>query len=189
MKRILFFLVLAVLFSCKDSNKKNENPNPLISEEAVEMVEETVEESETEIGPVEISLEEFPKRWYMLLGEDGEFVIFKYCYAELQQVWVDQTEDGGWEVSVLYGQDSQEFRVVDFEATEETQEQFRVVSGQFILQNPYQPDMDPEIYEFWWNKDRMFGFFSGFFNEDAYMVSEGNKDNYEVVVEECDYDE
>ncbi len=195
MKRLLLLFIVLLIASCKNPNSKTEeSTGDTKAKDSTELTVEEPSSSETETAvtnstePQAVTLEDLPKKWYMLSGENGEFYIYKYCYAEIRQLWIEQDEDGGWSIAVIYGQDGDRLKGVSFEAASELQEQFEVVSGYFVLQSPHEPDMDPEIYDFWWNKDLGFGSFSGFFSEDTYMTPEESLDQYEVIEEECDED-
>lgn len=190
MKNCLLLLPLAFIFSCS-GNEASQNEDPVLPEKDTSMalVADTIPKKEAKEEPSskKVSIEDFPKKWYVLTPNEDGYMIFHDCEAEDQQIWIEKNENNGWEITVVYGQDSQEFKLVSFEAEEEEVELMQVVSGQFIIENPRYPDADPEIYDFMWNKDEQFGRFEGFFNEPAMMVDEAHKSEYPEKSENCDY--
>jgi len=109
------------------------------------------------------------------------------CEAETQKLSIENDDKLGWRILVSYGQDAIWYKVIEFEAYDEVKENFQIIYGTFVLENPDYPDMDVELYSFSWNKDLMFCSFEGFFKDKVMMVSEQNKPNYKLVKENCDY--
>lgn len=138
----------------------------------------------------EFTLDDFPKKWFLLSEKSKgseELIINDWCEAEIEQINIEKDASGNWMFFVLYGQDSDVFNLISFEATEKEMELYQVVSGHFVLERPNYEGKDTVTYDFMWNKDLMFCHFEKFFSENAMMVSEKNRDNYETIEEKCDY--
>jgi hypothetical protein len=138
----------------------------------------------------EFTLENFPKKWFMLNKENktsDEFVINKWCEAETQQITFEKDDSDNWVIYVNYGQEADKFNLLDFKATEKKIELYQVVSGHFVIKKPDYAGGETVDYNFMWNKDLMFCNFYEFFGETAMMVSEQNKSNYKTIEENCDY--
>ena len=140
-------------------------------------IKDTIEEITIAVQENPLTIESFPKNWFKLDELNQEYVINQYCEAETQQIQILK-EGEDWFVLVIYGQDSQKYKIIEFDAYEETRENFEIIYGSFVLENPDYPDMDVELYDYMWNKDLMFCNFEGFFQEKTMMVSDINKDNY-----------
>ena len=190
MKKLLGISLLVFIYSCNNETIKNEiideghTDTSTIVEPVIETTTDTINLAVQE-NP--LTIEDFPKRWYKLDKQDEDFVVNEYCEAETKQLSIEYNDEIGWRVLVSYGQDGMWFKVVEFEAYEEMKENFEVMYGTFILENPDYPDSDPELYSFSWNKDLKFATFEGFFQEEITMVSKQNLDNYELIKENCDY--
>lgn len=190
MKNLLAIFVLIIICSC--TNKKtNIETTEGIAEDTLSIVDSKIEVSEDTINLAvqenPLTIEDIPNKWYKLDKQGEGFVINEYCEAETQKLSIENQERHGWRILVSYGQDSQWFKIIEFEAYEEVRENFEIIYGTFILENPDYPDSDPELYDFMWNKDLHFATFGGFFQEETRMVSILNKDNYELIIENCDY--
>ncbi len=192
MKKIFGLCLIASVWACSNETpiKQDDiNETKIDSTNTTKPAKDTLNAPITAVQENPLTIEDFPKKWFKLdpIDENSEeYVINKYCEAETQQLWIEQ-EDNGWFVYVLYGQDGQKYKIIEFEAYEEERELYQVMYGTFILENPDYPDMDVELYDFMWNKDLMFCNFNGFFQDEAMMVSEQNKDNYGLIEENCDY--
>ena len=190
MKRIALAVACLILISCGEEPETDEivnvPPQDTVSIENTEPKDTSQAAQELAVQENALTIEDFPNKWFKLTEQNQDYVIYKYCEAETQQLWIEK-EDNIWYVTVLYGQDSQRYKVIEFDAYEEERENFQVMYGSFILENPDYPDMDVEMYDYLWNKDLMFCTFSGFFQDETMMVSAKNKSNYELVKEDCDY--
>jgi len=189
MKRITFILITLMLVACSSETPEEVNVEETTQDTLIEQSTEgkdTTASQELAVQENPLSIENFPKKWFQLTEQNQDYIIYKYCEADVQQLWIEQ--DGtDWYVLVIYGQESQRYKVIEFDAYEEERENFQVMYGSFVLENPDYPDMDVEMYDYMWNKDLMFCTFNGFFQDETMMVSEGNKDNYETVKENCDH--
>ena len=188
MKFTSLLFSLLILFSCSNDNQ---NENEKIS--ATETVKtekahpiDTIKEINLAVQENPLTIEDFPKTWFLLDELEDSYIINEYCEASTQQLVINK-EGNDWFINVFFGQDGEKYKIIEFDAYEETRENFEIIYGSFILENPSYPDMDVEMYDFMWNKDLMFCNFEGFFQDKAMMVSEQNKDNYETVTENCDY--
>lgn len=135
-------------------------------------------------------MDDFPKKWLLLNPKSKgseEMVINDWCEAEIEQINIEKDASGNWMFYVLYGQDSDVFNLISFEATEKEMELYQIVSGHFVLERPSYMGKDTVTYNFMWNKDLMFCYVEKFFSETAMLVSEKNSGNYETITEECDY--
>lgn len=192
MKKITLLLSILVTISCSDNSTTDElakaASTELIPEKEMDIDSTTIIEEKSNMAVQEnpLTLYTFPKVWYQLDQVEDEYIINEYCEATTPQIKITQ-EDSIWYVYVIYGQDGQRYKVIDFDAYEETRENFEIVYGSFVLENPDYPDMDVELYDYMWNKDQQFCRFEGFFQDPTMMVSEQNKDNYRIVKENCDY--
>ena len=85
------------------------------------------------------TIEKLPKKWFRLDPEtknSEEYVINDWCEAEIEQLLVEQDKEGNWVVTVLYGQDSDQFKLIDFMAEEKEMELYQVVEGNFVVEKP-----------------------------------------------------
>ncbi|MCB0400884.1 MAG: hypothetical protein KDD41_02270 [Flavobacteriales bacterium] len=192
MKKTYLLLLLSSFLACSSEETRRETIDELPVDSNVAEVSQPDENGmapEDAVQENPLTIEDFPHKWYMLNPKEEnseEYVINKWCEAETQQIQISK-EGEDWFVYVLLGQDSERFKIIEFDAYEEERELYQVMYGSFVLENPYQPEADPEIYEYMWNKDLMFCHFDGFFQDGAMMVSEQNKDQYELIEEDCDY--
>ncbi|MDF1672377.1 MAG: hypothetical protein P1U41_02670 [Vicingaceae bacterium] len=190
MKNLLGIFVLIIMCSCTNEETNIETTEDIIEDTLsiidsdVKVIEDTINQAVQE-NP--LAVEDIPNEWYRLNKQGEGFVINEYCEAETQKLSIEYQERHGWRILVSYGQDSQWFKIIEFEAYEEKRENFEIIYGTFIIENPDYPDSDPELYDFMWNKDLQFATFGGFFQEKARMVSIQNKNNYELIKENCDY--
>ena len=188
MKHFVPLFLILILFSCSNNNHEENEILDTIDTTTTQKIsaKDTIEEPNLAVQENPLSIENFPKIWLKLDELNQEYIINQYCEAETRQLRIlNEGED--WFVLVLYGQDSQRYKIIEFDAYEETRENFEIMYGSFVLENPDYADMDVELYDYMWNKDLMFCNFEGFFNEKTMMVSEKNKGNYETVKENCDY--
>jgi hypothetical protein len=189
MKVIYFFVIALILGSCSSSSEKIESvKSDLDTTNSEVIIKEEPSTNETNLAVQEnpLSIEDFPKVWLMLDKIEDEHVINEYCEAETKTLRIIK-EDEQWFIHVIFGQDGQKFKIIEFDAYEEERENFQIMYGSFILENPDYPDMDVEMYDYTWNKELMFCTFNGFFQDEAMMVSEENKNNYKIIKEDCDY--
>jgi hypothetical protein len=188
MKLFAIIISLLLLISCNNSNAPDELV--ILDEVPVETLNtDTVEEEVSTNSAVQenpLTMADIPQIWYKLEKMNDEEVIHQYCEAETQQLQFEQ-ENGGWFILVIYGQDSQRYKVLEFEGYEEFINQQTIIKGMFIIENPSYPDMDTEMYDFIWNTNDKYGVFEGFFNESTKMVSDKNKSSYRTIKENCDY--
>lgn len=212
MKRIFLIIVCLCSLACVDKKTKNTEPSVASDTGTTETItdsivpEENQDETVSKVSQYDtvskanqkelnegvgqsFSLEDFPKKWLLLSQmEDGDYAIYKYCDAQIEQIWLEHNEQRGLVITVLYGQDADEFKLVHFEATREYYEQYDVVVGHFVVEIIMNPDMDPEVYDFMWNQELKFATFDGFYQDQVTMVNENEADNYERLFEECDWD-
>jgi hypothetical protein len=192
MKPIIFSIITLFILSCNnetiieepnniDTIEDNQTKNNTIKDSTINEVVENIESKSIEI-------EDIPKKWYKLnLQESKQYTINEWCEIQSIQLEIEKNGNDGWQILVSYPTDSRRFKIIGFEASETATENETIISGNFIIENPDYPDLDPDIYSFYWNKGMMHATFSGFFNEDTRMVSELNKHHYELVKENCDY--
>lgn len=189
MKYFTFILSALILFSCSDEPSEEVITNEITQDTLIEEKttgKDTAVTEELAVQENELTIDDFPKKWFKLTEQNQDYIVFSPCEAETSQLWLEE-DNGAWYVTVLYGQDSQRFKILNFDAYEEKRDNFQVVYGMIVLENPDYPDMDAEMYEYLWNKDLMFCNFYGFFQDETMMVSEQNLDNYEFVKEDCSY--
>lgn len=204
MKKLFGFVLFGLIMSCGGSetvetdNAEKENED---FERTDEISSDTLAESTgTEIvesfAPIEIFLDDMPTKWWQLTNfKDIEgmehhegHAIYHWCYAEVPQIWFEAGKGDEWQLTVLYGQDSEQWLVEDFTAVESERELYRVVDGSFRLVPIYDYQEEKQV-EFWWNKDIAFAGFKGIFSEETYFVPDDRKSEYEDVEEECDGDD
>lgn len=193
MKKLLgLFLVVFLFWSCGNQPAKND----FIEEDkndTVALLKPDIKELKAPIDAVQenpLTIEDIPKKWYKLdtkKDESGEFVINDYCEMLSERLDIEYDDELGWRILAQHVNDGLWYKLVAFDAYEEVKDGNEIIYGTFILENPYYPDMDTEMYSFTWNKSLKYGVFGGFFQNDTRMVSELNKDSYEWVEENCDY--
>ena len=188
MRFFISLFLIVILFSCSNNTPIENEATNKIDSSIVGQIDtpQTTKTPNLAVQENPLTIESFPKNWFKLDKLDDNYVINQYCEAETQQLRIIKEKES-WFVLVIYGQESQKFKVIEFDAYEETRENFEIMYGSFVLENPDYPDMDVELYDYTWNKDLMFCYFQGFFNDRTMMVSEKNKDNYEIIKENCDY--
>lgn len=191
MKNILTILLLIFIYSC-DNQTEQINKNNNIETTPTDTLPTTKEiDDEIEIDKeddIAITIEDIPKTWYKLnLQESKQYTINEWCEIQSIQLEIEKNENGGWQILASYPTDSKRFKIIGFDASETSNENESIISGNFIIENPDYPDMDPDIYSFYWNKGMMYATFDGFFENETRMVSELNKQHYELVKENCDY--
>lgn len=198
MKIFYYSFSLLVLFSCGNETtvtdeKTDESAN--VQTEADESLSESDQIIDIDESGESFFIEDMPRVWLKLtdpadIGEDGEeFLLYSYCYAEDQQIWLEPGKGEEWTLTALYGQDSGEWRIENFSATVGPQEVYeKVVEGTFDL-IPTHSGIDQDMtVTFMWNQDIHFASFDKIYSSLSYFVPEDDATHYEKKSEECDYD-
>ncbi len=188
------FLLLIILASCGGEEKTGftvnapEQNDDTISQD-IDLLEEEVEELEYQA----FFIEDMPEVFMRLTENtsitendlDEGYAIYKYCFSELPQIWFTGKKGDEWILTVLYGQDSEDFELTGFDASIGEQELFMVVNGSFNLKSLYD-DTNTKTVVFWWNQDTNFACFEGVYDAPFYCVPEEDKSEYEYILEECE---
>lgn len=189
-KLILIGTSVLLFFSCGEnssvvsSDDKDDHENDNLVETETDLI---LEDKLEIVEPIEMKLEDFPKKWIQLsCDEYGEgCVIYHYCEAELPQILIEPQYGDQWTLTALYGQDSDTWIIREFEATEREMELMSVVEGTMILVKETNESATTNV-TFMWNKDEAFCNFTGIFQgEQNYFVNEEERDSYEEVAEDC----
>ena len=183
--RIIIMLFLStVMLSCGSPEETDDTSESVFKVTSDSIVEEDihVEEDFQELTSNEVFLEELPSKWLKLTSltdivdtVSDEWVIYHWCYAELPQIWIEAGKGDEWVLTALYGQDSEQWYINNFQATEQ-----EPISSNFG---------EKRSVEFWWNKDIYFASFSGVYEQETFFVAEADRGMYTEIDEECDYDD
>ena len=192
--KALFLILLTFFILCCDGPEEKTGFEINVPEEK-EIDEETVmieEEPFEETASDGVLIEDLPSNWIMLSENteiteaetDEGYSIYKMCFSEQQALWIESEKGDDWIATILYGQESEDFFLTNFEATVSEKELYMVVDGTFTLTSVY----DNRVKEivFWWNKDISFACFEGLYEKTVFYVPEENKDEYELVTEICE---
>lgn len=184
----IYFVSLVTIFSvgCSSTEtsdqQKETNTEDSLAEENFDTIEEFIEPE-----PVDFPIERMPSVWYRLLCEDEDLdkcVIYDYCEAEHPQIWIEEKELS-WQLTALYGQDSDTWTIEEFSAVEEMIDGRMFVNGKMKLASTYDKS-DKRTIDFSWDLAEYRCRFEGFLHWDEnYFVSEEDSGNYEEVVEDC----
>lgn len=190
MKNWLVLIIAVFFYSCTNETVSEEKVEILNNDSLIEKAsfKDSTTNSELAVQENPLTIEDIPKRWFKLnLQESKQYTINEWCEIQSSTIEFVQNDTQDWEVLVSYPTDSKSFKIIGFDASEISNDYETIIEGNFIIENPDYPDMDPEIYSFSWNKGMMYATFGGFYENETRMVSEQNKDNYELVKENCDY--
>ena len=177
-------LCVFAFFSCGNQ------PEGSSQKDETEVQDSLTEESlvvEKKQAPVEVFLEDFPKKWVGLSEEEGNYenlVIYNYCEAETQFFELTADKGDSWNIYIAYGQDGDICEVENFKATQEEQKLMQIVNGSFEYR--ISPEEGLRVVSFSWNKDEKFAHFSGIGLISEYFVPEEDKSSYEMIDEDCD---
>lgn len=198
MKIIISLFLICLTCACGDNDLSEKTTGFQINQPEPDIESDTLVPDLQEVDPQPgepkiVHIEDLGPVWLCLtentdieeLESDEGYSIYKWCFAELPQLWFESGKGEDWYLSVLHGQDTEDYLISDFNATESEQELAIVVNGEFTLTSLLQEDLTKKV-TFWWNKDIYFACFEGIYKHPMYYVPEENKGMYEEVYEICD---
>jgi len=187
----LIFLTLVSLGISACSGEGNINSNTMNDSENESDLKDTEEfytnEFDETLPPRVFKIDDFPRVWIRLWQEENsdEFFIQHTCEAELPQIWIEPIYGDKWELTILYGQDSDQWLIDDFKAEEKTMELSLVVIGSMKLYKSNNPS-NYFISEFCWNKDEEHCHFSNIPGSGEFYINEEKQNVYRHEVEDCE---
>ncbi|UKN00511.1 hypothetical protein K6119_12290 [Paracrocinitomix mangrovi] len=190
MRKLTIMSIGLLFFACgSEESTETTTESSNISEESTEIVDEnTVEENVEVNGNKPFFIEDFPHNWIQLSpSEESEnvMVIDEYCDAGTPSMeWVAQKGES-WLVTMMYGQDAEQFDLTNFEAHEEVTGVNSIIKGTFDLTSHYADGKDYHV-NFEWDKAEHHCKFENMGFECPYFVSSQDKTNFQVIKEDCE---
>jgi hypothetical protein len=179
--RIITSLLVLALLSCEN---EPEDTSHEVETEVQDKVDEHGVIEEERQAPVEMFIEDFPKKWIGLTEEGEDLVIYNYCEAETQFFELTAEKGDSWNIYLAYGQDGDICEIENFSAMQEEQELMQVVNGSFEYR--ISPQEGLRLVSFSWNKDEKYGHFSGIGLMSEYFVPAEDASHYEMIDEDCE---
>lgn len=191
MKKTVFLCLgsLLLIAACSESEKETTTANESTTFETVETIEPTEQDEnlvESESTSEPFYLEDFPQEWNRLTEEAGEMVIYHYCEAEDQQIWIEPKKGDEWEMTILHGQDSEVWSIIGFDATEYFAGGVSEVKGSIELHPLSTYQEEGKTLSFTWDRSMATCTFEGIYdNPTQYAVSE-RIDLFTEISEDCE---